>query len=176
VPLPPNAAPPKRRTQYHPDAKVSILAVIGVAWGSLFFLMLLLSAMRGNTPPLPEVRPPLWHALLDYVIQPLGWAAPFATTVLGLLAIGQIQKAEGTKYGLSLALFDALLFPILLLDGFVYWVYRQGADALIVQDVLSADLIGKVGPAIPVVIIILGDYYLATRSWAAIQGDDDDET
>ena len=180
VPAPARSAPaatppPKRRTQYHPDARLSVLAIIGVAWASLFFLMLILSAARGNSPPLPEVRPPFWHALLDYVIQPLGWSAPIATTVLGLLAIGQIQKAEGAKYGLSLALFDALLFPLLLLDGFIYWVYRQGAEALIVQDVLSADLIARVGPAIPVVIIILGNYYLATRSWAAIQDDGEGE-
>jgi hypothetical protein len=37
----------------------------------------------------------MWHTLLDYVIQPLGWSAWIATTVLGLLAIGQIQKSDG---------------------------------------------------------------------------------
>jgi len=173
APAPPSPARPRqRRVQYHPDARLSTLALIGATWASLFFLMLILSALRGNTIPLPEVRPPMWHALLDYVLQPLGWSAPIASTVLGLLAIGQIQKADGAKYGLSLALFDALVFPMLLLDGFVYWVYRQIAEALIVQDIVSAAVVGRIGPAIPVVIIILGDYYLATRSWRLIQGDE----
>ena len=31
-------------------------------------------------------------------------------------ALGEIQKSDGEKYGLSLALFDAMLFPLLLLD------------------------------------------------------------
>ena len=139
-------------------------------WGSLFFLMLILSAARGNTLILPEIRPPMWHALLDYVIQPLGWSAPFATSVLGLVAIGRIQKSDGRIYGLSLALFDALLFPLLVLDFAIVWLCRQGAAALIQQDVVSPAVASAVlAQAIPIIAIILGDYYLATRAWSAIQ-------
>jgi hypothetical protein len=159
-----------RRPHYHPDAKLSTLAALGAAWASLFFLMLILSAVRGNTLVLPEIRPPLWHMLLDYVIQPLGWSAPIAATVLGLLAIGRIQKSDGTLYGLSLALFDALLFPLLLLDFVMVWLGRQGAAALIQQDVMSPAAASAIlAQAVPIIAIILGDYYLATRAWAAIQ-------
>ena len=161
---------PARRAHSHPDAKLSLLAVLGVAWASLFFLMFILAAARGEPLNLPEVRPPLWHAVLDYVIQPLGWVAPFATTVLGLLAIGQIQRSRGTKYGLSLALFDALLFPLLLIDFVALWLCRQGAAAVIQQDVMSPAVADAVlGQIVPILVIILGDYYLATRSWSAIQ-------
>jgi hypothetical protein len=136
----------------------------------MFFVMLILAAVRGEPLDLPEVRPPLWHALLDYVVQPLGWAAPFAATVLGLLAIGQIQRSNGTKYGLSLALFDALLFPLLLIDFIVLWLCRQGAAALIQQDVTSPAVADAVlGQVIPILVIILGDYYLATRAWSAVR-------
>ena len=163
------AQPAPRRPHYHPDAKLSLLAILGTAWASLFFLMLILSAVRGNTLVLPEIRPPLWHMLLDYVIQPLGWSAPIAATVLGLLAIGRIQKSQGTLYGLSLALFDALLFPLLLLDVFMVWLCRHGAAALIQQDVMSPTAASAIlGQAVPIIAIILGDYYLATRAWAAI--------
>jgi hypothetical protein len=81
------------------------------------------------------------------------------------------EIGRARKYGLSLALFDALVFPLLLLDGFVYWAYAD-RRALIVQDVVSARLITK-WAAIPVVIIILGDYYLATRSLAADHAEDE---
>jgi hypothetical protein len=153
-----------------------MLALVGVAWASLFFLMLILSALRGESLNLPEVRPPLWHAILDYVIQPLAWLAPLATTVLGLLGIARIQKSGGTLYGLSLALFDAMFFPLLLVDFLILWLCRQGAAALIQQDVMSPAVAGAIlGQVIPIVAIILGDYYLVTRAWAATRGDDGDD-
>jgi hypothetical protein len=162
-----------RRRHYHPDAKLSLLAIVATAWASLFFIMLILSAMRGNTLLLPEIRPPLWHMVLDYVISPLGWSAPIAATVLGLLAIGQIQKSQGMMYGLSLALFDAMLFPLLVLDFATVWLCRHGAAALIQQDVMSPAAASAIlGQAVPIIAIILGDYYLATRAWAAIQPDE----
>jgi hypothetical protein len=58
----------------------------------------------------------------------------------------------------------------LLLDLVVLWFCRQGAAALIQQDVMSpaaADAI--LGQVVPILAIILGDYYLVTRAWAAIQ-------
>ena len=132
--------------------------------------MFILATVRGEPLRLPEVRPPLWHALLDYVVLPLGWAAPFAATVLGLLAIGRIQRSRGQTYGLSLALFDALLFPLLLVDFIALWLCRQGAAALIQQDVTSPAVADALlGQVIPILVIILGDYYIATRAWSAVQ-------
>jgi len=50
-------------------------------------------------------------------IVPLGLTAPFGTTILGWIAISQIRHSAGKIYGLGLAFFDGLLFPLLLLDG-----------------------------------------------------------
>jgi hypothetical protein len=47
----------------------------------------------------------------------LGLTAPFGTTILGLVAISQIRHSGGRLYGIGLALADALLFPLLALDG-----------------------------------------------------------
>ena len=90
--------------------------------------------------------------------------------MLGLLAIGRIQRSGGRTYGLSLALFDSLLFPLLVADFIVLWLCRQGAAAVIQQDVTSPEVADAIlGQVVPILAIILGDYYVATRAWSAIK-------
>ena len=66
-----------------------------------------------------------------------------------------------------------MLFPLLLLDFAILWLCRQGVAALIQQDVMSPAMAGVIlGQAIPIVAIILGDYYLVTRAWAAMRDEE----
>jgi len=59
----------------------------------------------------------MWYAnLAVFIILPLGLTAPFGTTILGWIAATQIRRSAGKLYGIGLALFDALLFPLLALD------------------------------------------------------------
>lgn len=153
------AAQPAPRTARRPRVKgtLSKLAIAGAAWAPLFFLMLILGR---------------WQTPLNVALQPLGWSAPIATTVLGLMAIGSILKSGGAKYGLSLALFDTMLFPLLILNALIVWVARQMAIQLIQQDVTSPAVAdAMIGQIFPVLAIILGDYYLVRRAWAALRAD-----
>ena len=50
---------------------------------------------------------------------PILLGIPLATTILGLAAIKDIRYSNGRIVGLSLALADALLFPLLVLNGLV---------------------------------------------------------
>ena len=53
--------------------------------------------------------------ILFLIMLPLGLTAPFGTTILGIVSIGDIRHSAGGLYGLPLALADALLFPLLVL-------------------------------------------------------------
>jgi hypothetical protein len=50
-----------------------------------------------------------------------GIVALLITSVLGLMAMGQIRRSRSRLYGLRLALGDTLLFPLLALD---FWMLR----------------------------------------------------
>ena len=69
-------------------------------------------------PPVPPLQEVLYAigGLLAFVVFVSGITAPFGATILGAVSISQIRHSAGRLYGLGLALFDALLFPLLLLD------------------------------------------------------------
>jgi len=54
----------------------------------------------------------------------LGLSAPFGTTILGIVAISHIRRSAGRIYGMGLALFDAVLFPLILLAGLIVFCTR----------------------------------------------------
>jgi hypothetical protein len=55
----------------------------------------------------------------------LGLTAPFGTTTLGLVAIAHIRHSAGRLYGMGLAVFDALLFPLLVLDALLLLLWAN---------------------------------------------------
>ena len=63
-----------------------------------------------------------------------------------------------------------MLFPLLLLDFLIFWLCFQMGDALVAQDAISANLSNLIfHQAIPTVLCVLGDYFLVTRAWTAVQ-------
>ena len=152
------------------DSRLSLTALAGALWAPLFFIMLLLSSVQLEVKP--GQAPPIWQRPVQLVVIPLGWAAPFATTVLGLLALGNIQRSHGAQYGLSVALFDAMFFPLLLVDFLVFWLSWQIANAIGAPDMMGQAATNLIfHQAIPTVLCVLGDYYLVNRAWAAVQPD-----
>lgn len=122
-PLPPAAA--HDHIPVPPEAQFSRLALLGALWAPFFFCcgMLLLvsfpvSVPEGQAPP----GPAWWQTLLAFTVLPLGLAAPFGTTICGLVALSSIRRSTGKLYGSGLALFDILLFPLLALDILIVWL------------------------------------------------------
>ena len=99
-------APPDRSPHF------SGAAIVGAAW-TPFFLAAMLSITLGVE------QFPQGYGSLSRLVLFLGLAAPLGTTILGWLATAQIRRSAGRLHGLELAVFDALLFPLLGLDGLV---------------------------------------------------------
>jgi len=105
--------------------RFSRLAIWGAVWAPLFLvaavpaLMVVQVFVAPGSPPHGMIR---WQVLLSLTLLPLGLTAPFGTTILGWIAAAQIRHSAGRLYGLGLAVFDGLLFPLLLLGVLIVWV------------------------------------------------------
>ena len=74
----------------------------------------------------------------------IGCTPVFGTTILGMVSITQIRHSSGRLYGMGLALFDALFFPVLLsnvaiLGGFL-WCGMGAAEAIILTVIIAGVL------------------------------------
>ncbi|MGD0899680.1 MAG: serine/threonine-protein kinase, partial [Thermoguttaceae bacterium] len=86
----------------------SVLALTAVL---LFVVRILIARMCSVTEPLVVSSIILLGAVVTL--------ARFATTILGCVGIMQIRHSAGRLRGLALALFGALLFPLVELDGLI---------------------------------------------------------
>jgi hypothetical protein len=100
--------------------KFSRAAIVGACWASLFLLLLIPVLMHVSVEPVTGPGPRAGISLLALIIIVpcliLGMSAFFGTTILGLISISQIRNSAGRLYGMGLALFDALFFPLLVLN------------------------------------------------------------
>jgi hypothetical protein len=105
-------------------ARFSRTAIVGAFWAPLFFIAFVPMFTVYSVPAGQFHGPAWWQYLLMFTLLPLGLAAPFGTTILGSVALTQIRHSAGKLYGLGLALFDVLLFPLLALDALIggFWL------------------------------------------------------
>ncbi len=129
----------QRRTAPRPvlatGPQYSRKAIIGFCWAPFLFLALMLTFMVSTLGPVPEhvdsgasmvnaaPNRTLWQWALMFTVLPLGVTAPFGTTILGVIAIGDIRHSRGKLVGLPLAVTDALLFPLLCLDAIIVGLF-----------------------------------------------------
>src|SRR5882672_10850608 len=162
-----------------PPEKFSRKAVVGACWAPLFVLAALLywTVAEVTTVPagmegLPAPSTRWWQILLTVTLLPLGLMAPFGTTILGWIAVGDIRRARGRISGLPLAVFDGLFFPLLALDGFLIWAWVAIVDAFHAQAVFEpfhageVSVLTKLGAAS---LCVLADLWIIRRVWRAVQ-------
>ncbi|MHC4643447.1 MAG: serine/threonine-protein kinase [Planctomycetota bacterium] len=104
--------------------------------------------------------------LIMWVCILIGSTPVFCTTILGMVSIGHIRQSAGRVYGMGLALFDSLLFPLLALDVALSWlVFVVSAEASgkrmgLAQGFTKAEVFG---PAL--LICIVADILIVRWSW-----------
>jgi serine/threonine protein kinase len=100
------------------EPRFSRTAIAGVGWVAFLILTAILWTPIGASAAV-DWRAALGRNLVNGAISLLtflGVTAPFVTTILGWMAVTQIRRSAGKLYGLWLAVFDGLLFPLLAVD------------------------------------------------------------
>jgi len=98
-------------------------------WGAIWALFPLLTVLFFGISFRVSVgtSPPLWISFLTYPVIFIIFSAPFGTTLLGWTAVMQIRHSMGRLYGLGLAVFEGLLYPLLALNGLIGLKWWEGS-------------------------------------------------
>ena len=151
-------------------------AIIGLCWtplliaGFLWFVpTTVVVAPPGDLPAAPSMA--WWQIVLSVTLLPLGITAPFGTTILGWLAVGDIRQSRGRISGLPLALFDGLFFPLVALDVFLYigvgnainWWTASMAEGPLRNPSQSVVALAALA------VCLLVDFLIVRRVWRAVR-------
>jgi serine/threonine protein kinase/tetratricopeptide (TPR) repeat protein len=117
------------------EPRYSRTAIVGVCASSPFILSAITMAVLTCSSKESQFSVTLNFALAPFLLL-FGLSGLFVTTILGWVAVTQIRRSAGKLYGMWLAVFDGLVFPLLALDFLIWYlciistlVFRNGSDA-----------------------------------------------
>ena len=96
---------------------------------------------------------PLW---LQSLLIALGGIAIITAVILGILSIRQIRRSAGDTYGMRLAVFLSLFYPIIVLDLLLF---------MLGWSILGTITTSSLVPLAWLVVIILVDYLVVRITW-----------
>ena len=133
-------------------AGLSVLAV--ALWGGAWLVD------GFSEADLPDVLPNMTaYELASKALAAMGTLCLLIATILGWISVSQIRRSAGRLYGLGLAVFDGLLFPLLALDGLVGLVcFREE----------SSGLHHPFRIALGLVVILATNTFIVRRVWRAL--------
>lgn len=147
-----NGSPSENTTMKRQLSKYAIAGAAILPFGLLLVLLFIpVSATTGPTIT------PTWQIALRYALLLLAVIAPFASTALGFMSISQIRKSKSAIYGLPLAVFVGLFYPIIFLTLFLIflgWTF--------LAPISGSSLI----PLAWLFLILLLDYLIVRFSWS----------
>jgi hypothetical protein len=126
----------------------------------------LIQHMNTNVHSVHFVTKPFWIFLFPMLVGSL-----CATTILGFAAIKDIRYSQGRIVGLPLAIADAWLFPLLLLDLLIFTVLGSVVRTGLLSDVYFRGTNNYTTPVgvilIGIILCVLVDYLIIRASWRA---------
>ena len=138
----PLAVPPVVKAGTTAPPKICPNVVIGAVWAAFFFLA---ATVIWTFKYHAYGAPRFFYSLISIPFFLLGGTAPFGTTVIGWTSIGKIRRAKGQLTGLGLAIFDALLFPWLILTGAMVFLWYVILMMLRISPLMPSWLKGEEG-------------------------------
>ena len=89
-------------------------------------------------------------------------------TLCGWVAVSQIRRSAGRIYGLGLAVFDGLLFPLLALDALIAVLFRFLGAGIVVGLHLPHNARLSTLHVLMVLLIVACDYWIIRWVWRAV--------
>ncbi len=137
------------------DRRISRLAIIGALLLPVLFLILIFVTLNSSTT---LTSPSNLQILLRFTILLTAVIASFASIALGFTSISQIRNSNGSIYGLPLAVFVSLFYPIIVLDVIL----------IIIGWTLLGDIEGwGFLPVIWLFFVFAIDYLIIRTTWRA---------
>ncbi len=172
-------------------------AILGAVWAMLGlpagFLVFAAFSMTWTVQIVPGAIPqaehaPTWVVLVTIPLAIIALSAPFGTTILGAVGIGQIKRSGGKLVGLPLAVADVLFFPLLVLGTvaaglthlaqIAFWtkahtgyVYESGRAVNIIAPSPGAYPSGSF-IVLDVLVALIVCFFVARATWRAVSGTD----
>ena len=153
-------------------SRFSRTAIAGAIWSVL--AVVVLANFTVGTPDHSvrlDMATPLAMKIFFQLVVVLGITAPLGVTILGWVAVAQIRRSAGKIYGLRLAVFDGLLFPLLELDGLIWFVCNISLHQLDPQYSFGAGRLhfAAYSLAVAVIISVLIDGVIVQWVWRAVK-------
>jgi serine/threonine protein kinase len=128
--------------------RFSRAAIVGACCAPLAILLLVPPLVLTDPKPLRSseffimMRETTGGFVLVILFALVGLAALFVTTILGIVSITHIRQSAGRLYGMGLALFDALLFPVLALNAAIIAVFLSAGMGISEAVILTLIICG----------------------------------
>ncbi len=162
------------------ESRFSRTAIVGVCCLVLSAIAFFLSVVvdKVATKPLMPDGQILQNKpamLVSFALLGIGLLFAFTTTLLSWLAVRQIRLSAGKLYGLRLAVFDGLFFPLLLLDAVIFglvWllirflVVGQPGDILVIGYQLG--MFFALWLCVATVLSVVVDWLIIRGVWHAV--------
>ena len=147
---PPQPKADDRRPETEAERKATVpsrfshTAIIGACWAVFFLFPFVLRFMMQPAATGGDRGPTRLAMLSIWLVWLLGASAQLGTTILGWVAVTQIRRSAGNIRGLRLAVFDGLLFPLLVLDAIIAWLVYDGFVAMGMEPGVTMEKSGAV--------------------------------